>query len=372
MPQKKLLLERTDLDALIAVLGERGYRVMGPTVQGGAVVLGELAGTSDLPVGYDDEQEAGTYRLKAGDGESLFRYVVGPSSPKGYLHPPEAVVWAGTRDSGGFEALPLEEPPRYAFFGVRPCELAAVSIQDRVFLDGRPDPVYAPRRESALFIVVNCVEPGGTCFCASMGTGPRADSGFDVALTEMIDAERHVFLAESGSQEGVEMLSTLGAEEASKDDLAEADRLLSEAASRMGRSLDAAGAKGLLERSLDSPHWEEVAKRCLTCANCTLVCPTCFCFNVEDSTDLTGFRAERVRRWDSCFNFEFSSIHGGPLRSSTAGRYRQWITHKLAWWHDQYGTSGCVGCGRCITWCPVGIDITAEMMALRAKEESNA
>ncbi len=372
MPPEALLLERMHLDALIRLLGEKGYQVVGPTVCGGAVVYGDITGTSDLPVGCDDEQDAGSYRLNNDGGESLFRYVVGPTSPKAFLHPPEAVVWAGTRSSQGFETVPLEEPPRFAFFGVRPCELAAVDVQDRVFLNGRPDGVYGPRREGAFFVAVNCVEPGGTCFCASMGTGPRAGSGFDVVLTEMVGGGRHVFLAETGSEEGAELLAALGAPAAAKEDVAEADRLLSEAAGKMGRAMDTAGIKDLLERSLASPHWEEVAKRCLACANCTLVCPTCFCSNVEDHTDLTGFSAERVRRWDSCFNFEFSFIHGGPLRSSTAARYRQWITHKLAWWYDQYGTSGCVGCGRCITWCPVGIDITAEVAVLRAKEETDA
>jgi Fe-S oxidoreductase len=96
-----------------------------------------------------------------------------------------------------------------------------------------------------------------------------------------------------------------------------------------------------------------------------MVCPTCFCATVEDATDLTGSATERRRVWDSCFSQEFSYIHGGSVRTSAGARYRQWITHKLATWHEQFGVSGCVGCGRCITWCPVGIDITAEARAVR-------
>ncbi len=133
----------------------------------------------------------------------------------------------------------------------------------------------------------------------------------------------------------------------------------------MGRSMDTSGIKELLYRNLDHPCWENVASRCLTCANCTMVCPTCFCAAVEDTTDLTGERAERWRRWDSCFTMDFSYIAGGSVRSSPKARYRQWMTHKLASWIDQFGTSGCVGCGRCITWCPVGIDITEEVRAIR-------
>ena len=107
-------------------------------------------------------------------------------------------------------------------------------------------------------------------------------------------------------------------------------------------------------------------QRCLTCGNCTMVCPTCFCTTTEDVTDLTGDHAERWRHWDSCFDLDFSYLHGGPCAPRARSRYRQWLTHKLGTWHDQFGSSGCVGCGRCIVWCPVGIDITEEAHALRA------
>jgi Fe-S oxidoreductase len=144
-----------------------------------------------------------------------------------------------------------------------------------------------------------------------------------------------------------------------------ADQLVSEAAKKMGRAMNTAGIKELLYKQIDHSRWEEVASRCLTCANCTMVCPTCFCTTVEDVSDVTGEHAERWRKWDSCFNLNFSYIFGGSLRRTVKGRYRQWMTHKLASWIDQFGVSGCVGCGRCITWCPVGIDITEEVRAMR-------
>jgi ferredoxin len=125
-------------------------------------------------------------------------------------------------------------------------------------------------------------------------------------------------------------------------------------------------AERVLKANLEHPRWTEVAKRCLACTNCTLVCPTCFCSTVEDVTDLGGDQIGRERRWDSCFTLEFSYIHGGSVRRDGASRYRQWLTHKLAHWHDQFGSSGCVGCGRCISWCPVGIDITEEVAAIAA------
>jgi ferredoxin len=373
MTDVRIVLDRPGIDRLIETLCERGFRVLGPTVRDEVIVYDEVTSTTDFPVGLRDEQEAGTYRLVRRDDEALFGYVVGPRSPKSFLHPPEVVVWSGERTEDGFRGHEPEPAPKYAFVGVRPCELAAVAVQDEVFMpDGRRDRVYAERRADAFFVAVNCVEPGGTCFCASMGTGPRATAGYDIALTEVLGGGRHVFVAESGSDEGAAVLDAL--EGAAADDalVAGAEALLRAAAGKMGRTLDTDGLRELLLRNLESKEWDRIAGRCLTCANCTLVCPTCFCATVEDTTDLSGDTASRTRRWDSCFNEEFSYIFGGPLRPSPDARYRQWMTHKLATWWDQFGTSGCVGCGRCITWCPVGIDITAEAAAIRASEEVKA
>jgi ferredoxin len=363
------VLDRAGLDRLIGALSARGFRVLGPTVRDGAIVYGDLVTTADLPVGWRDRQEPGRYRLERRDDDALFGYVVGPQSAKTHLHPAEAVIWAGERTADGFAVTPAPEPPRLALVGVRPCELAALAVQDRVFLGAARDAVYGSRRDGIFLVAVNCTEPGGTCFCASMGTGPGANSGYDIVLTEVLEKKDHYFVAAAGTGRGAEVLAETGAAEAKKGQAKAAAELVEAAAGKMGRTLETAGLADVLRQSLEHPHWQEVAKRCLTCANCTLVCPTCFCANVEDTTDLTGRQAQRVRRWDSCFNYEFSLIHGGPHRSSPAARYRQWMTHKLAWWFDQFGTSGCVGCGRCITWCPVGIDITAEAAAIRANQE---
>ena len=261
-----------------------------------------------------------------------------------------------------------EEPddagPR-AFIGVRACDLHAIAIQDRVFLAGPyTDPVYKARREGVFIVAVNCGKAGGICFCVSMGTGPKATVGFDLALTEIIDGD-HRFLVEVGTPRGAEILQQVPQRPAGDADREAGDRIVADAAAQMGRSLDTRDIKDLLYRNLEHPRWQEVAARCLTCGNCTMVCPTCFCTTVEDATDLAGDHAERWRRWGSCFSLEFSYVHGGSIRASAASRYRQWLTHKLATWIDQFGTSGCVGCGRCITWCPVGIDITEEVRAIR-------
>jgi len=361
------VIDREGVDALIQVLIDRGYEVVGPTVRGQTILYDSITSTEDLPVGLRDRQEAGTYRLEErGDG-ALFGYVVGPQSFRRFTTPPGAVFWKGVRSNDGFETVEPEEPPKYAFFGARPCEVAALKIQDDMYFTAG-DPLYTERRNRSFTVAVNCTEPAPTCFCDSLGTGPGVSEGYDIALTEVIDRDRHIFLAEAGSAEGSDVLSRLTDREALDEELVNAHRMVVRAADHMGRYLDTDGLKEVLQSNLENPYWDEIAKRCLSCTNCTLVCPTCFCSSIEDHLSLDGSEAERIRTWDSCFTLEFSYVNGGPVRPSTGPRYRQWLTHKLASWQDQFGSIGCVGCGRCITWCPVGIDITKEAAVIRERD----
>lgn len=364
----KAVISKPELQTLIDALADRGYKVIGPVVRDGAIVYDEVTCFSDLPAGWSDVQEAGRYRLRQRDDQALFGYAVGPHSWKRFLHPPIERLWQAHRNGGGFTIVPTkEDTPRYAFLGVRACELHAIAVQDRVFIGGPyRDTGYEKRRQDNFLIAVNCGEAGGTCFCVSMQTGPKADTGFDLALTELLDGDHHKFLVEVGSASGADVLANLAYRLASPDEIAAADAVVANTGTHMGRWLDTNALKELLQRNPNHPRWDDVAARCLTCANCTMVCPTCFCTTVEDHSDLSGQTAERVRRWDSCFTLDFSYIHGGSVRQANRSRYRQWMTHKLASWIDQFGTSGCVGCGRCITWCPVGIDITEEAAAIRA------
>jgi ferredoxin len=257
-----------------------------------------------------------------------------------------------------------------AFIGVRSCDLSAIAVLDRVLLQGPyVDRVYLSKRRSVLIVAVDCYEPGANCFCASVGTGPAAKSGFDIGLTEVLLDEQHYFVARVGSEAGLRLLERIGARDATAEEVEKAERLLGQGLGRFVKRLEVSGLKEALYRGLESEAWKAVAERCLACSNCTLVCPTCFCTNVEEVTRLTEEGAERWRRWDSCFTQEFSYIHGGSIRASVLSRYRQWLTHKLAAWIDQFGVLGCVGCGRCITWCPVGIDITVEAERVRASVE---
>jgi ferredoxin len=359
---------RDGLQALLATLQQRGYRTLGPRLRDGAIGYGDITSVADLPRGWSEEQDAGRYRLVQRDDDALFGYAVGPDTWKRFFHPPVETLWRSRHADGEVQVIAEPEPTeRLALIGVRACELNAIAIQDRVLLGGAyPDARYRARRDAAFIVAVNCGKAGGSCFCVSMDAGPRATTGFDLALTELMGSGGHRFLIETGSAAGAEVLAELPHRAAAAEEIAAARALVEATAAAMGRSLEAGDLRELLLANLEHPRWDEVAGRCLSCANCTMVCPTCFCTGVADSSALDGTETARTQRWDSCFTADFSYLHGGSVRASTRSRYRQWLTHKLATWHDQFDSSGCVGCGRCITWCPVGIDLTEEVAAIRA------
>jgi ferredoxin len=365
----RLVLELEHFDSLLASVREEGYRVVGPTVREGAIVYDDVFSSRDLPIGVTDEQDGGTYRLKERTDGAYFGYNVGPHSWKKYLFPPGLQLFKVSQNGHLNIEEARTEPEKLAFLGVRSCELHGIFVQDRVFMGGAYiDPVYAAQRANTFVIAVNCGEARGTCFCVSMNTGPKVDQGFDLAITEVVDRLHHYFVVDIGSSNGAAVMERVPHREARIEETAEADRAVDRAAGQMGREMDSSDVKELLFRNLDHPRWDDVASRCLSCGNCTMACPTCFCSTIEDTTDLTGGQAVRTREWDSCFTMDHSYIHGGSVRKTPKSRYRQWMTHKLSTWIDQFGTSGCVGCGRCITWCPVGIDITEEVRAIRETE----
>ena len=367
-PHDAVLWSRADLQSRISGLISQGYEVIGPRLDQEAIVYGPIQDVGDLPAGWTDRQDPGLYRLERRDDDRLFGYVVGPHSWKKYLFPPLTTLSIAERNATGWQMMRPDEPiPRYAFLGVRACELAALRIQDRVFLEGAyVDPVYAERRARALIIAVNCTQAAATCFCTSMRTGPECRDGFDLALTET-DAG---FTVAAGSDRGAELLRLVPGRTATTPEREVARHARHRAVEQIQRRLDPDGLRDLLLGNLEHPRWSEVAQRCLSCTNCTQVCPTCFCSSVAEVAELTGDRVSRERRWDSCFNLDFSYMNGGLVRPDIRSRYRQWLTHKLGSWHDQFGSSGCVGCGRCITWCPVGIDLVEEVRALRGQVPS--
>lgn len=356
-------LARDDLDRLIALLAEDGRTVIGPVVRDGAPAYDRVRAADDLPTGWTDVQAPGRYALRHTEGSRTFDLSPPPQGLKRFTYPPRTQLVTATRDAAGEVGFrpALPDAPRLAFLGVRACEVAGLLTQDRVLAQGPfVDEDYRARRAATIVVAVQCTRSWSTCFCTSMGTGPEVTTGHDLALTELDEG----FVVVSGTDAGERLLTRLALPPASPEQLAAATAGVAAARGAQGQAIVADGLRDRLMDQLDHPRWAEVADRCLACTNCTMVCPTCFCSSVDLASDLDGGTTTMERRWDSCFAGDFARVAGGNFRPRRQDRYRQWLTHKFATWHDQFGMSGCVGCGRCITWCPVGIDVREEINAI--------
>ena len=348
-------LTREGLAELITLLGEH-YRCIGPQINEGTISYREVQGLDTLR-GYHDQQSPGRYRLETSSSPRLFAWANGAQAIKPWLFPPREVLWQSQQDEQG--RLKFHEPQAQAealaIIGVRACDLAALQIHDQHFLDnGKRDEAYQRRREKLFLVAVNCSHPAATCFCASTGDGPSAEQGFDLVLDELDEG----YVIRSGTESGAAYLRRLALQPITDEQRKTVMVQQQAAIARQERSLPGRDLQAALFARLDQPDWQQVGEQCLACGNCTSVCPTCFCYSELDAPQLDGRSADHLRQWDSCFAEGHSYIHGWTIRAQTAQRYRQWMTHKLGSWHEQYGRSGCVGCGRCITWCPVGIDFT--------------
>jgi sulfhydrogenase subunit beta (sulfur reductase) len=366
--EKKGKLKPENLNLLFTLLQKDGYQLIGPKLEGKTITYAEIHSLQDLPQGWTDYQEKGIYRLQQRDDKAYFGYNIGSRSFKYFLFPPREQIFK--IENGNVQTLSLTKIPKLALIGVRSCELHAIQIQDKVFMSGTyVDQHYHQRRNNAFIVTLNCHTAANTCFCVSMNTGPEVSKGYDLNLSEIITESEHYFICEAGSQKGVAYLEKLPVEILTNKDMERKQKMIENTSQKMGRHLDTTNIKEKLYQAHDHPHWDKVAERCINCSNCALACPTCFCSRNEEVSDLDQKTATRTKVWDTCFSQEYTNVHDTFVRDSGKSRYRQWLTHKLGSWHDQFDTSGCVGCGLCITWCPVGIDITEEFAALTQNDE---
>lgn len=361
-------LPHDKLHELVDLLKESNYKCIGPRVINGAIVYDIIDDVKHFPWGVRDQQSPGRYRLEHTDKKEAFSgWTSGSQSIKPLVFKPREVLWKASRDEAGKLRIDpvVEQAPLQAMIGVRACDLAGLAIQDKIFLqDKYVDEHYKKWRDNLFLIAVNCVTSTENCFCQSAIGGAKAKSGYDLEMTEINNG----FVVSSGTKEGEKLILTLNLHDAAKEEVQLSNQLVNDACKTQQKKLPEGNIRNKLFSNLNHPQYDDIAKRCLSCTNCTMVCPTCFCHNEFEVPTLKGDESEHVREWDSCFTRGHSFLSHAVIRNSTKERYRQWITHKLGGWFDQFGMSGCVGCGRCITWCPVGIDITVESNILCNKD----
>lgn len=342
---------------------QNGYKCLAPHYQDDSINYAEITKASELPWGYIDEQQPGYYRVTKTDTKQAFSFTLPAASVKPMLFKAKENIWKVKRnDNGKLVFEPVVEFEKIAVFGIRPCDLRGIETQDRVFMQNSYNDIrYTKRRENQFIVAMNCTSAHYNCFCITLGDAPRADKGYDLAMTEIEQG----FVTEIGSDAGRKLLNYLKVPAASGAQVELALAGIINAGKMQHKKLPPIKEfEAKLVESPEHPQWEDAAKRCLSCGNCTNACPTCFCHTERDNPNVLGTETFHTREWDSCFSLEHSYTHGETYHGLPKYRYRQWLTHKFATWRDQFRVKGCVGCGRCVTWCPVKIDVVDEINAI--------
>lgn len=355
-------IKKADLVRFIENL-KRSFILIGPSFENGVITLKEMD-SDHLPAGYRDSQSPGHYRLNRGDS-NIFSFGNGPDSFKRFIFPTITEVFSFKKMKKG---LTITRPPdkneTFAFFGMRACDINALKIFKKVF-SGLDNPDAFVRRD--FFVIgLNCLYPSENCFCSSLSTGPEIKDDCGMVITEL---KGHLLI--ESREEREDFLDGIDWGVATDEDLKEKESVIERCRRMIKKYVNTKDLPLRIYRNSEHSRWSHVSERCLACGNCTQVCPTCFCNSTFDSLNISslkrtseGISGKRIRVWDSCFSMNFARVHGGNFRPSRRARYRHWLSHKFGYWIDQFGMVGCVGCGRCITWCPVGIDITVELEAL--------
>jgi len=333
------IMKQEDLDRFIRTASE-AYSVFGPKKKDVTHAFGEIKLVHEMDLKY--------------------RTTILP--PKKMFHPPRETLFHFSRENGFSANQETEKSGRLLLVGVHACDLNAILRLDKFFTEEFRDPQYLSRRESSAIVALNCTEIGENCFCHSMGTGPECSAGFDLSMTDLGGR----YLVEIGTEVGRRMLHSLELPKANEGDLEQKRSRLAHAKESFKKFIDKEGLADEAARSFDHPIWKELGAIDLSCGSCSLVCPTCYCYDVLDRIDLQLQHGERLRELDSCQLLEYASVAlGGNFRSERKDRMRQWMLCKLRYTGEEHGFSGCVGCGRCIGACTVHIDITRVAARIR-------
>jgi sulfhydrogenase subunit beta (sulfur reductase) len=274
-------------------------------------------------------------------------------SPKGILFPQSEILF-NYRSEGDTVAIevPSNEEKPYLIFGVHPCDAMSLTMLEKVFGGKYKDPYYLERKSKAVVVSTGCPHPPPTCFCTSVGGGPFSPTGSDLLFIEIGDE----YVIQIVSDKGRKLLEDTGLGEADKEKLALRDNVMKRAEAAMGSRVETGGLKEKLDNLFDDPVWGPLTEKCLGCGICTYLCPTCHCFDVLD--EAVGPDGKRLRIWDSCLFPLFTlQASGANPRRTVRERYRQRIMHKFSYLVEEHALIGCSGCGRCVTECPVNLDI---------------
>ncbi len=361
-------LSRNNFQSLIDYLVEQDYSVIAPTIKQDAIHYQPIHHIDEMVCSYHEQSSAGSYQLVKDQSGKYFNWSNGVSCLKPWFFKPHETLWQLNlnKTPPQYQAI-IPKEQKKAFIGVRACDLAALQLQDQHFLqDKYLHQQYHANRQQSIFIAVHCAAPSTNCFCTSTEDGPECSQGFDIVMTELESG----FILQGENTFSQKLIDHLPVETVSKQSWQEQDDILKRAKQKIQRAFNPEKVAKKLQQRLHDNIWQDIAEKCLACGNCTLVCPSCFCSKQGDEMPLAGNKVEHIQYWDSCFSEQHSYLGGIVIHQNIADRYKQWINHKLNWWFEQYGRSGCVGCGRCISWCPTGIDFFQQARALTENASS--
>jgi sulfhydrogenase subunit beta (sulfur reductase) len=317
--------------------------VFAPVRKGEVILIKEIDSPSQVVLDYPNAKE----------------------SPKSVLFPQRETLFQYRTERGKAE---VDVPPSAAkgrvLFGIRPCDARGLLLLDKVFGGDCRDPYYTDKRDDTVVVSLGCDDPNPSCFCLSMGGGPCSAEGSDVLLLDLGDR----YVAEAVSEKGAAFLRDQAFEESDENTLALAEKVRRKSEASMKRVAIRENLEKELKRLFNDPVWKDLTETCLGCGICTYLCPTCHCFDLCD--EAAGQTGERIRVWDSCqFPLFTLQASGFNPRPSVKERFRQRIMHKFSYLPETQAMLGCVGCGRCVTECPVNLDIREVVTSL---SEGNA